>query len=274
MHADSRTSTSDSSVENKSALGFTTTTPRRRSVRFTLSLIFLLIVSVVMAMATKPARATDFDALSILSPNQFETLIENIGAATHYKAIAPAEPLGLIGFDIAIELSATELDDDLFDIAAGGDFGVSQFFLPRLHVHKGLPFGIDIGGSIAAIPETDFQVIGAEVRYAILRGSILTPAVALRGTYSFTTGVDELDVTNAGLELSISKGFAFLTPYAGLGIIRTTGDPGSGVAQSEESVNLEKTYVGININLGFNLGFEIDRTGDFTTFSGKAGIRF
>jgi len=215
MLTDSRTSTSSGDVHNKNGLQLEPENPRRRSVRFSLALIMLLIVSVVMAMASRPARAT-----------------------------------------------------------AGGDFGVSQFFLPRLHVHKGLPFGIDIGGSIAAIPETDFQVIGAEVRYAFLRGSILTPAVALRGTYSFTTGVDELDVTNAGLELSISKGFAFLTPYAGIGIIRTSGDPGSGVAQSDEDVNLEKAYVGININLGFNLGFEIDRTGEFTTFSGKAGIRF
>lgn len=274
MRVDSRTSTSGGDVQRKNALRLGSSAPRRRSTRFTLSLLFLLVISVAMAMATKPAQATDFDALSTLSPNQFETLVENIGAATHYKAIAPAEPLGLLGFDVAIELSATELDDGLFDIAAGGDFGVSQFFLPRLHLHKGLPFGIDIGGSIAAIPETDFQVIGAEVRYAILRGSVLTPAVAVRGSYSFTSGVDELDVTNAGLELSISKGFIFLTPYAGIGIIRSSGDPGSGVAQSQQDVNLEKAYVGVNINLGFNLGFEIDRTGDFTTFSGKAGIRF
>jgi len=254
MHADSRTRSSGGEIQNKSALRLAPATPRRRSARFTFSLLLLLVVSVALAMATKPARATDFDTLSILSPNQFESLVENLGAATHYKALAPAEPLGLIGFDIALELSATEIDDDLFDIASGGDFGVSRFFLPRLHLHKGLPFGIDIGASIAAIPETDFQLLGAELRYAILRGSVLTPAVALRGTYSFTTGVDELDITNTGLELSISKGFVFLTPY--------------------EDVNLEKAYVGININLGFNLGFEIDRTGDFTTFSGKAGIRF
>lgn len=220
------------------------------------------------------AKAQSLDSLINLGQAQFKTLTENVGAATHYKALAPAEPLGLLGFDVAVELSSTEIDDGIFDLASNGDFGISTFLLPRLHVHKGLPFGLDVGAFYTAIPDTDFKAMGAELRYAILEGSTITPAVAIRATYSVISGVDEMDVTNTGLEATISKGFIMLTPYAGLGIVRTVGTPKGVAALSEESVDLEKFYAGINVNLGFNLGFEFDQTGDYKTYSVKAGFRF
>ena len=221
-----------------------------------------------------PAKATDLDELQALGQGQFRTLVENVGAATHYKALAPAEPLGLIGFDVALELSVTEIDEEIFDIASGGSFDLSRFLLPRLHVHKGLPFGIDLGAFLTTIPDTDFTALGAELRYAFLEGSTLTPAVAVRAHYSLVEGVDELDLNNTGVELTVSKGFLFLTPYAGIGTIRTSGTPNDVAGLSKESVDQEKVYVGVNINLGFNVGIEADRTGDYTTFSLKTGFRF
>lgn len=220
------------------------------------------------------ARATDLDQLQSLGQRQFQTLVENVGAATHYKAISSAEPLGVIGFDVAIELSVTDIDEEIFDIASGGSYELSRFLLPRLHVHKGLPFGVDLGAFYTAIPGTDFKALGAEVKYAFLEGSTLTPAVAARAHYSVIQGVDELDLTNVGLELSVSKGFLMLTPYAGIGVVRTTGTPNDVPGLSEESVDLEKVFVGVNFNLGFNIGLEADRTGEYTTFSLKSGIRF
>lgn len=236
----------------------------------------LLAATVIPAAlaAANPAQATDFDQLLDLGQQQFEALVENVGAVTHYKAIAPAEPLGIIGFDVALELSATDIDGDIFDIASGGSIDESQFFLPRLHVHKGLPFGIDLGASLAVVPTTDIIALGAELRYAFLKGSIITPAVAARVHYSVIQGVDELDVDNSGVELTISKGFLMFTPYAGIGAIRTSGSANGVAGLNDESVNQEKVYVGLNINLGFNFGVEADRTGDFNTFSIKAGLRF
>ena len=227
-----------------------------------------------LLVGSQQARATDLDDLQSLGQRQFQTLVENVGAATHYKAISSAEPLGVIGFDVAVELSVTEIDDEIFDIASGGSFELSRFLLPRIHVHKGLPFGVDLGAFYTAIPDTDFKALGAELKYAFLEGSTLTPAVAFRAHYSVIQGVDELDLTNAGLELSISKGFLMLTPYAGIGVVRTTGTPNDVPELREESVDLEKVYVGMNINLGFNVGIEADRTGDYTTFSLKTGLRF
>ncbi len=230
-------------------------------------------IALTLAVAS-PQYATAFDELSDLNQGQFQTLVENVGAVTHYKAIAPAEPLGIIGFDVALELSSTDIDSNVFDIASGGSIDSSQVLLPRLHVHKGLPFGLDLGASLAVIPETDLMALGAEIRYAFLPGSTITPAVAVRAHYSFVKGVQELDLNNAGIELTISKGFLMLTPYAGIGAIRTSAEANDIATLSDESASLEKVYVGLNINLGFNFGIEADRTGDNTTYSVKAGLRF
>lgn len=230
-----------------------------------------------LAMTAAPTAlmaGNNFNDLADLGQKQFKEVTEYLGAATSYKAVSPAEPLGLIGFDIALELTATKLDKDLFKEVADGDWDLSYLPLPKLHIHKGLPFGLDVGAFLSAAPGTDIRVFGGEVRYAILEGSTLTPAVAIRATYSRLEGVDELELDNKGIELSISKGFTVLTPYAAIGMVRTESEVLDQTTLDKESIDAKKMVVGVNLNLGFNLGLEADRTGDVTSFSVKTGIRF
>ena len=35
---------------------------------------------------------------------------KNLGAATSYKGVTPAAPLGIIGFDVGVELTQTHLE--------------------------------------------------------------------------------------------------------------------------------------------------------------------
>ncbi len=232
---------------------------------------------VALAIAlTVPAisHADSFDTIGLLSQEQFDQLSENIAAATHYKSVAPPEPLGILGFDISVEVSSTDLDSELFDLASNGDFSTDTLLVPRLHLHKGLPFNFDIGASLTSVPDTDFQILGAEVRYAILVGTVVTPALGVRATYSAVTGVDEIESTSVGIEAAISKGFAIFTPYGGVGYIAS--DVTSNSPNLEDvSVEQEKVFVGVNVNLGLiNFGFEGDRTGDYSTYTAKFGFRF
>ncbi len=233
----------------------------------------LALVLATGALTIGAATADSLDELELLTQGEFTSLSENVAAATHYKAIAPAEPLGVLGFDVALELSSTEIDSDLFDKASAGGYDLGSFLVPRIHVHKGLPFKLDLGASLTAIPDTDFKVIGAEIRYAILEGTIATPALAVRLTHSRITGLDEFDMNSTGAEISISKGFVMLTPYAGAGVVRTNSNPDVGVLL-DESFSQNKFYAGVNFNLGLNFGLEVDVTGDYTTYSAKAGLRF
>ncbi len=227
-----------------------------------------------LGLSTAVVADNNFNNLRLLSQQQFKTLTENLGAAASYKALTPAEPLGTLGFDLGLELTTTEIDEAIFDLASAGGWSLSSLPVPKLHAHKGLPLGIDVGAFYTSVPDTDIKLFGAELRYALLKGGIASPAVALRGTYSKLAGVDELDLQTAGIEASISKGFVMLTPYAGIGRIFTSSEAVGVTNLNKEDIEQGKLYAGVNINLGVNLVLELDRTGDYTTYSVKLGYRF
>lgn len=222
-----------------------------------------------------PAQAANLDAIGSLVQNDFRLLSEDLGAALSYKPISPAEPLGLIGFDLGIEVSATKLENPaIFDNAVTGDAS-GTLYLPKLHAHMGLPFGFDIGASYAGVPDSNIKAWGAELRYAILKGGTAAPALAVRASYSALDGVDELKLTTTGLDVSISKGFAMFTPYAGIGKVWVTSTPDASTGLAEEDFDLNKVFVGVNMNLVLlNIAIEGDKTGDATSYGIKFGWRF
>lgn len=230
---------------------------------------------IVLTGTTGTARADTFDSLARLSQVQFDTLVTNLGAATQYKGLTPGEPLGTIGADVGIEVTSTDVDAELFALAASeSDDTVEALVVPRLHAHKGLPGGVDIGAFIGAIAGSELTLVGAELRLALLRGGIVSPALGLRVAASRLQGSTELDLDNYSAELVLSKGFLPFTPYIGAGLVRSVGEARDRTRFEQATIDQEKFFVGMNINLGINLAFEADVTGDYTTYSAKAGFRF
>lgn len=236
----------------------------------------LLPMLFLLAGISQTATAADFSALSALSQAQFKALSEDFGAALSYKSVQPAEPLGITGFDVSIEATSTDISKSgaALNTATGGALNVTRMIIPKLHVSKGLPFGIDVSASMSKVPSTDISLIGAELRYAILSGGVAMPAIAVRGSMSRMTGVPELDFDTKGLDLSISKGILMFTPYAGFGTVWVNSTPKAG-ALTSESFNLTKTFLGVNLNLGLmNFALEGDKTGDANSATFKFGFRW
>lgn len=61
--------------------------------------------------------------------------------------------------------------------------------MARVSVSKGLPFGFDIGGFYSYATNSNVKAYGADLRYAILDGGTLTPALGLRAAFSNLEGV-------------------------------------------------------------------------------------
>lgn len=236
------------------------------------------IVALGIALAVPAARAaSDIDAIQTLSQEQFRLLSEDLGSTLSYKALIPAEPLGTTGFDIGIEVTATRLVNDtvLSQAVSSGD-APSTLIIPKIHVHKGLPFGFDIGVMGAVVPDSNISLWGAELRYAILKGGTASPALGLRASYSRLIGVDQLDLSTTGVDVSLSKGFAFVTPYIGGGVVWVRSIPDLPVpVLAAEEFSYGKYFVGVNMNFAvLNILLEADRTGEATSYGLKLGWRF
>jgi hypothetical protein len=233
------------------------------------------LAALLVTLAGTTQAANDIDTLGNINvQNDFRLLSEDLGAALSYKAVIPAEPLGLTGFDISLEGSSTKLEHaDILKQATGGDSG-STLVVPKLHVHKGLPLGIDVGAFYSAVPDSNIKLWGAELRYALLKGGTATPAVALRASYSTLQGVSQLDFDTKGVDISISKGFTLLTPYAGIGKVWVNSTPIGVPPLVSEDFSYSKLFAGVNLNFGLvNIAVETDKTGDATSYSVKFGWR-
>jgi len=234
----------------------------------------IIAVMATLALPSASWAGGDINSVGVLKQSLFKDLTSDLGAALSYKAIRPAEPLGSLGFDIGFEVSSTSLESSALETATSGEATSSQLLVPKLHISKGLPFGFDVGAFYTSVPSSNIGLIGGELSYALLEGGMLIPAVSIRGTFSRLTGVDQLDLSTRGLELSVSKGFAFFTPYAGIGQIWINSETNEGQLE-DESLTKNKYFLGINFNLGLvNFAAETEQTGDNKSTSAKIGVRF
>ena len=234
------------------------------------------LVVVSLFAVSLPVAANDINKIDQLTQDDFHKLSQDLGAALSYKPLTPTAPLGITGFDLGLAVTATSIkNSDVLQKAGAGDH--STLPVPSLRLHKGLPLDLDVGVMVGAVPGTNVRLYGGELRYAIVAGGTAMPAIGIRGSYTKLTGVDQLDFNTKGVDLSISKGFAMFTPYAGIGKIWVASTPKDipTSVPSKESLSLNKVFVGINMNFGLmNLAFEGDRTGEASSYGAKLGFRF
>lgn len=242
-------------------------------------------VVLILSMSVPALAKTEITLPAGFGQSEFKDLSRDIGLAISYVPLAPAEPLGgvLPHVDAGIEVTAVKLNTNQQywkDVqAVSGDNIPSTLPFPKFHIQVGLPvIPIDLGYVYSSIPGTNIKYMGGEVKYAFLKGSVATPAVALRAAYTKLSGVDDLDINTKSLDLSISKGFAMFTPYAGYGMVwieskEKSNDPL--VNLQDESLTEGKGFVGMKISFFplMNLVVEADFA-KVNSYSARLNLHF
>lgn len=207
----------------------------------------------------------------------FQTMSEDLIATVDYKALGPAAATGTLGLGVGIVADYVPVDSAAWKKVTGSDF--SGIGLAGVQVTKGLPLNIDIGAFYSQVPTTNVKLYGGEVRYAILPGSAVSPALAVRGSYVTVTGVDKFKADSKAVDVSLSKGFPFITPYIGAGYVWGTVDPDdatktlTGLKKAE--VNKTKAYVGVRFSMGlFEVTPEVSEIGSNIAYALRAGFSF
>ncbi len=226
-------------------------------------------------LATGAAHAADFNAIGVLTQPEFRAFSEDVASALSYKGMIPSEGLGITGFDLGVRATATEVSNrDILRKAAAGASVPKAVPLVGLHAVKGLPFDIDIGATLMTLPGTNLRATGGELRWAFVGGNTLLPALAVRISGVALSGVDELKMRSTGIDLSISKGFLFATPYAGIGRVNVKSKA-PGTSLKDESFGQDKVFAGVNMAfVPMALAVEVDKTGEATSYGVKLAIRW
>jgi hypothetical protein len=222
---------------------------RRRS-GFFHCVLMLVITSGITVMA-QPATATDIVLPPGYTQNEFHNLSKQAGLAISYLAAAPAEPLGFLHFDIGVEASVTNIDSGASYWQSAYTGSVPDYLVvPKLRGRFGLPFGIDVGAEYAYVPSSDIRMAGGEIKWAFFKGSTVMPAVSVRGSYTTLMGVSDVDLQTYGADVNISKGFAILTPYLGVGEVWIkSSTSSSSVSLSDETISETRGFIGLQVGI-------------------------
>ena len=216
---------------------------------------FLGAIIVTLFLATG-ASAGDMDiSLLGLAQGEFESLSGELGSAFSYKATNPAGALGGTvkpGFDVGLELTFVDIDEGSAFWTLAAPNAPDLVPVPKLHAIVGLPvIGVDIGAVYSMIPGSDITLIGASVKYTVIKDSITKPAIAVRGAYTQVSGVSDLDLNTKSIDVSISKKLTLLTPYAGIGQVWINSEPGAATGLSDEKLSQTKYFVGAKMKMLF-----------------------
>ena len=236
----------------------------------------LLPVLLLAGAGSAAASGLTINNLQNLSQSDLRLVDEDPGAALSYKPLIPAAPLGITGFDIGLGVTATSLKNSaVVQKAVTGGTVASVLPVPTLRLDKGLPFDIDIGFAYGKAPKSNISFYGGEIRWAIVPGDVALPAIALRAAATQLNGVSQLKFNTESIDISVSKGFAIFTPYAGVGEVWVHGTPQGIPTLTNDSFLKTKVFGGVDLNFGLlNLDLEVDTVGNVPSYGAKVGLRF
>ncbi len=232
---------------------------------------FTLLLSVAMLSSVSVAQAAAFDGVNSLTQAQLDSLGKDLGATFSHKSNGPAYALGLTGFEIGASAGvATLANSAIYDKANPSSKSISDVVsVSSLYAVKGLPFGFDVGASLRNLG--GYGVYGVDARYSILDGGILTPSVVARIAHTEATDSSKLSFSANSADISVSKGFLFVVPYAGVGTVAS--DVSTSLLKSNNTQS--RVFAGINANfLLMSLGYEYDKTGDVASHGLKLSLKW
>lgn len=253
----------------------------RNSTSRCLSLTSLFCFSLLILISTSPANAAgDLKFNADIIQDNYENAIRDLGVGFSYTAIETPEPKGITGFQAGVAVTGFELDDNAQYLENSfSDSDVPNYaVLPKIYLSKGLPMNVDVEGFIATRPGGNERLYGGAVKWSYWEGSTVAPSIGIRAHGTQLDGVDRLDLQTYGADVSISKGFAFITPYAGYSVFEIDGEAKgttyTNLTDTKYSTTENKAFGGFRFTVGFlNAVAQVD-LGEVDSYSLRANVGF
>jgi hypothetical protein len=204
-------------------------------------------VAVALALCASTARAEPFDlnllklgpategaaaAVDPLDPDpaataasarhRFGVLSTDMVLAMTAPRLESAATTGMIGFDFSLEGAITSIHPQAIDGASPwptkSDTPPFEATFAALHVRKGLPYSLALGGRVLYFSQSSYYAGQLEASWSINEGLKFLPDVEIHGAWTRLFGLPEWDLSATDLDVTVSKSFGVngvmsLSPY-------------------------------------------------------------
>ena len=210
--------------------------------------------------------------------------------------LAPAETMGINGFQFDLQFSVTSINaaKDYWQLGIEDETPPDVFVVSRIGVRKGLPGSFEIGMSTSYLIESELWMVGTMLKWGLHEGMASVPVdLAVRATYSKMVGSPQLDISMVGMDVVLSKSFGVagvvnISPYVAYSPVWSTAgsqvldatpgaidSPTGDFVFAEETQLVNRFTVGSRFIMGLlNLTGEAAITPEQQTYSANVGIDF
>jgi hypothetical protein len=188
-----------------------------------------LLMSGLFAQSAFAFNSYSVSNLSALTDSMVHDLLSTVTVGTSHHAYTPASAMSwAIGIDIGIEATGVKLPNSFRDTIGS----ISQVNpgnvplvipVPKLNVHKGLPFGLEAGLSYIGYQDKA-KILGGDLKWAftdLIKDAPLSAAIRLNYT---SEQLWYLKGHNFQTDFLISKNLFIIEPYVGAGLQMWSGN--------------------------------------------------
>jgi hypothetical protein len=244
---------------------------------------FAAVLIVVFCAGT--LRAQDISFNPAITDAEFQQFSRLVAQGIFPTPVQPARVTGFLGFDVGVAATAVKVDTSApyWQHSVGKDFSTGGYVaVPRLVASKGFASGT-ISGSYAKVNSSDIKTWGGALDVPIIRGTIATPEIALRGSYATLSGAGDYNLKVYGVEAFISKGFGPVTPYGAVGRMRSKANgsftrtitPGNALTVDlADTSNVNRYTAGVRLSLLVpKIAVEVTKA-EVTSYAAKVSFGF
>lgn len=226
----------------------------------------------------------------------FKDLAREYAMALSNKLMAPAETLGVNGFDLGIQFGLTNINEGKTYWQRGVEDEEPPSLLVSTHIdfRKGLPYSFEVGATASYLFESEMFAYGGMVKFAPNEAIDKLPIdLAIKASVMRTVGSPQLKLTTVGIDGIISRSFgvagvANIAPYmayspvivfARSGVVDST--PGEGNRPTDnfvfdgEDLVIHRFTLGTRFLFGaFNFTPEMALTAGLQSYTFNVGVDF
>jgi hypothetical protein len=227
-------------------------------------------------------RSCFFELHSELTKAEFEEFAREIGSILRFRQLGDTTTLPKGKIDIGLQYASTSIDDskgawnNTMSHPTADHYLGDAIAFPRIVARFGATDRIDIGVWGGANTASNYGMVGADTKIALLRQSDGRPvSVTIRPSITSLVGPSDVWAGNVSVDLSVSRNFGRFAPYAGVAALSSVAIERSDAVDLEPgTAGSSVAFAGVTYHLrAIQLSAEVEK-GELFSYGFRVGTRF